>query len=117
MKNATKGALLSGLVFPGLGQYVLGEKKLGLGLISLTAAALAVVGIELTRMVTTVLHTIGPALEKGGDPASLAQAAVRSMGGGSWAYQVAAWVIPVCWVVGLVHAWRLGQKRDGRKTP
>lgn len=117
MKKSLKGALLSGLVFPGLGQYVLGEKKLGLGLIGLTAVALAVVVAELARMVSTALKTIGPALEKGGDPASLAQSAVQAMGGTTWMYSVASWGLAACWLGAVVHAWWWGKKQDARKTP
>ena len=58
MKNAWKGALLSGLVFPGLGEIVLGRFKRGLLLIGIVLAGLVGIVAEATIHALAILEKI-----------------------------------------------------------
>jgi hypothetical protein len=96
-----------------MGQFALGQKGLGLALMGLTTAALAVVAYQLASMVTTAMEAIGPLVEKGGtDAASLAQAAVGATRTGTWFFHVAQWVVAGCWLAGVMHGYWLGKKQD-----
>jgi hypothetical protein len=65
MKKAIIGALLSGLIFPGLGQVYLRKKKLGLSLILSASVGLAGVVWSVLHRLPLIMEKIQPELEKG----------------------------------------------------
>jgi hypothetical protein len=61
MKESTKGVLLSGLVYPGLGQFVLEAKFSGVLFAILTTAGLLVIFYRLT---VRIYHALDPILSR-----------------------------------------------------
>ena len=99
MKLALKGALLSGLVFPGLGQMVLRHVGRGLAFVAVAAACTAYI---VTTVVNEVMQSL-PALESGDMAAMPASAGQTGLAG---------WILALCWLWGVVDAYRLGDRQD-----
>jgi hypothetical protein len=100
MKQALKGALLSGLVFPGLGQLALKRYPRGLAFM---AVALACTIYIVKTAVDAVVRSL-PNL----DPAGMATLPAPSGG----ATGPALWILGLCWVWGVLDALRIGDKLD-----
>lgn len=100
MKQAIKGVLLSGLVFPGLGQLAL--KRPARGIAFLVVALASVISLA-KATVDTVMASL-PTLDPGA-AASLSQAPT---GGSSLAF----WVFILCWLLSLIDAYLLGARKD-----
>jgi hypothetical protein len=114
MKNALKGALLSALVFPGVGQLAQKRYRPALVLLLGSLAALAVVVVITVRQAQTVLAHLAAA---GGTPdlaAISAAAAQVAPGGDQRLIDVAILVLVGCWIVGVFDAI-LGGRRMDRK--
>jgi hypothetical protein len=112
MNNALKGALLSGLVFPGLGQVMLKYYKRGAVLmIAITATLLAVL-IKAVQQAFTILEKIE--LEGGEIDMStiLSTATQASTTSDSLIFKLLLWLVIFCWVIGVVDAYRIGRKKD-----
>ena len=112
MKNSLKGALLSGLVFPGLGQVVLKRYWRGFVLMLTVMACLYVMIVTAVQQAYAILDTIET---QGGSPDSdtisraAAQAAAAS---DSPVITVASLLIIACWIIGIVDAYRIGKQKD-----
>jgi TM2 domain-containing membrane protein YozV len=96
MNNSLKGALLSGLVFPGLGQIVLKHYKRGAIIMLTVLVSLSVIIIEAVQKAFTILEKIG---SEGGtiDMNTILTALL---------------LIIFCWIIGVVDAFRIGKKKD-----
>ena len=116
MRNALKGALLSGLVWPGVGQLVLGRSVRGAVLMGATMAALTVVAAKTVQYALAILAK----LETAAGPPDihlLARTALDTMAViDRPLFHAALAALAVCWTVGVLDAWRLGARRD-RKPP
>jgi len=111
MRQAIKGALISGLGFPGLGQLVLKQHRRGLAFLAVAAACLAVVINSAMRKAMDSLANMDPASL--GDPNALASVASQTANaGGDWSYTLALTVLTVCWAWSIVDAWRIGRAQD-----
>ena len=112
MNNALKGALLSGLVFPGLGQVMLKYYKRGAVLmIAITATLLAVL-IKAVQQAFTILEKIE---SEGGEidmSTILSTATQASTTSDSLIFKLLLWLLIFCWVIGVVDAYRIGRKKD-----
>jgi hypothetical protein len=112
MKNSLKGALLSGLIFPGLGQIALKRYPRGIVLMLLVTAALVVMIVEAVQQAYAVLESI----EAGGgtpDAEAIRQAAEQAAAASdSVLIPVMGLLIVVCWVVGIIDAYRIGRQKD-----
>ena len=114
MKNSVKGALYSGLVFPGAGQVVLKQYRRGVALIVLTAACMAAVIRKALQEAFAVLDM----LESGGRAADMgaisdaANSAVTSSD--SHLIQILLFLILLCWIFGIVDAYRTGRHIDSK---
>ncbi|GFO69387.1 hypothetical protein GMLC_29660 [Geomonas limicola] len=110
MKKSLKGALLSALVFPGLGQLWLKRRLSGTVLLLTTLAALAVISAKLTdrayRMVEQAEAEGGAvdlfAVARAAQAASFADRSIR----------VAWLVLMVAWLVGVLHAYLAGKQLE-----
>ena len=115
MKQSIKGAMLSGLVFPGLGQVVLKHHFRGLVLIVTVFAAIVMLVVEATRQAQAILEKIEA---EGGviSMHTITDAANRSVeeSGGTLS-SVALLLIVVCWCYGVVDAYLIGQRLDREK--
>ncbi|MGA8203085.1 MAG: DUF6677 family protein [Woeseiaceae bacterium] len=112
MRKSTKAALLSGLVFPGVGHLVLKRYVQGaiLIIVSLVAMWLLVTGTVNRAM--DVVDRIESG-EVAMDSASI-QAAVSDSGNaaGFTAEDASAYVLLIAWLVGIVDCIRLGRGTD-----
>ena len=115
MKNSLRGALLSGLVFPGLGQVVLKHYVRGFALMVAVLAGLSIIVIKAVRHALAIYENI----QLGGgvfDIGTITDAASRSMSAAdSLTYNIALIWIIACWILGIIDAYRLGAKRDRRQ--
>jgi hypothetical protein len=112
MNNALKGALLSGLVFPGLGQIMLKHYKRGIALMLGVSVSLLVMIVKVTQLALAILEKVaseGMAVDVGAISKSAIQAFTTS---DSLIYNlVLLWMI-LCWIIGVVDAYRIGRMKD-----
>jgi hypothetical protein len=115
--NSLKGALLSGLVFPGLGQVVLKHYKRGIALMLTVLVSLSVIVLKVVQQAFTILEKIEP----GGraiDMSTISQAATQAFAtSGSLSITFLFSLIILCWIVGVVDAYRIGKKMDLKEQP
>ncbi len=112
MSNSVKGALLSGLIFPGLGQIVLRQYKRGIALMLIALAGLVIVIEKTLEQAFTILEKIGT---EGGpiDMKTITSAATQATGlSDSMILSFALFLIILCWIIGIVDAYRIGKKKD-----
>lgn len=115
MKNSLKGALLSGLVFPGLGQMVLQQAKRGAALMLITLLSMAVIVVKTVQKAFAVLEKMkaeGAAMDIRAVSDAAAQATTASE---SFLLNALLLVIVVCWIFGIVDAYRIGKRKDAAK--
>ena len=112
MKQAVKGALLSGTVFPGLGQIVLKHYARGIALmITVTAgvAALVKIALEQALAILEQIQWDGGTI----DMSAISRAAARaSTHSDSSTFKLLLLLIVCCWVIGTVDAYRIGRRKD-----
>ena len=112
MSNALKGALLSGLVFPGLGQVNLRHYKRGIVLMLIVSVSLLVIVVKAVLLAFTILEKIdleGRAIDMSAILNATTQATTTS---DSLLYNFLLFLIILCWIIGIVDAYRIGKKRD-----
>jgi len=112
MKKSLKGALLSGLVFPGVGQIALKQKARGTALICIILVSLGVIIAKGTQIALAVLQKIEAA---GGvldmqTISSVSEHAVRATD--SYIMHGAILLVILCWIFGTIDAYRIGKKMD-----
>ncbi len=112
MNNALKGALLSGVIFPGLGQVILKHYKRGIVLMFTVFASLMVIALKAVQHTLAILDKIE--LEGGViDIKTITDAAARtSSPSDSLIYNAGLLLIVICWIFGTVDAYRIGKKKD-----
>jgi hypothetical protein len=111
MKASTKAALISALVFPGLGHLVL--RKGARGLLFIVPAALAV--IYLLRSVLQLLDRIMDDINRGAlalDPVAILER-VNAAGIDNAATNLASLVCIVCWAGSIADAFWLERHKAG----
>ncbi len=112
MEKSLKGALLSGLVFPGLGQIALKHYKNGAILVFTFVVNLAILVTEAVKRALAILENIqlnGGAI----DMAVIADAAARaSSTAGNFKFNFALSLTLICWIMGIVDAYYIGKKID-----
>lgn len=112
MSNSLKAALLSGLVFPGLGQVVLKRYRRGIVLMFIVLACLSIVVAKVVQQAFSILKQIELA---GGtiNMDAISNAATQSStNSDSLVFNSILLLIIVCWILGVVDAYRIGKKRD-----
>jgi len=112
LNNSLKGALLSGLVFPGLGQVMLKHYKRGALLLIAIAAILMALLIKAAQQAFTILEKIeseGLQIDMSTILSTATQASTTS---DSLTFKLFVWLILFCWVIGVVDAYRIGRKKD-----
>ncbi len=113
MKKSVKAALWSGLVFPGTGHFIL--KSYQRGLIVFVPAMISM-GLYLDGRYEQVKF-VWDKLESGAippDPISIA--ALLDSVPQTPVADVAFWVFMLCWVLGMVDAYRLGSSLEPKDT-
>jgi len=112
MTNAVKGALLSALVLPGVGQIALKRYQRGVVLMLAVLAGLAVMVVDAARQAARMLETIqseGGAIDRDAIARAAAQATVPSDSLVSMGLLVA---VAICWLYAVVDAYRIGKEQD-----
>ena len=113
MKHATKGAFLSGLVYPGTGQMFLGRIYLGLGIIFLSTIALVVF---VYRIAIRIYLSIDPLFEMLMTKSLTFQklkVLLSQTGYVSWDLELISLIVFVfCWFGSIVHAYFAGIRLD-----
>jgi hypothetical protein len=113
MNNALKGALLSGLIFPGLGQVVQKHYKRGAVIMLAGLVSLSVVVVKAVQHALSILEKIaseGGAISMGAISDAATQASTTS---GGLTFNLALLFLILCWIIGVVDAYRIGKKTDG----
>ena len=112
MNRSLKGVLLSGLVFPGLGQIVLKRYKRGVLIIVATLVSLfglVAKAVQLALVVLEKIQSEGGAIDMTAISEAVNQASTPS--GSLFLYLVFLLVI-LCWVIGAVDAYLIGRRKD-----
>jgi TM2 domain-containing membrane protein YozV len=115
MKKATKAMLLSGLVFPGLGQLYLKRWVTGVLLTGIAAYALYVVA----SVTLSVTRDVAQKIESGAvsaDIDTVTQLVNQQLSGSAQASSTATLAFGVCWIVGIVTAFWQGRAQDKREA-
>jgi hypothetical protein len=100
MKKAVKGALLSGLVFPGLGQIALKQYPRGLAFMAVALACTIYIVETTVQEVMSSLATLDPTRI-----ASLPTPPTDHAG-------PALWILCLAWVWAVLDAYRVGARLD-----
>ncbi|MFZ2631608.1 MAG: hypothetical protein WA081_04880 [Desulfosalsimonadaceae bacterium] len=117
MKASLKGALLSGLVFPGAGQIALKHTGRGIALIlavMVGMAAMIVKGVQIALAILDKLAASGGVIDV---PAITAAATRAITASDSLILNGAFFLIVICWVFGIVDAYFIGRKIDMSVAP
>jgi hypothetical protein len=112
MRHSVKGALLSGAVYPGLGQIALKRYARGFTLMLTVSAGLFVIVKKTVEQALAILEKIqwegGPI-----DLAVLSGAAAQATGSpSSPGVGVLLFMVVSCWVFGTLDAYGIGRKKD-----
>ena len=112
MNNALKGALWSGVIFPGLGQVILKHYKRGIVLVFTVFAIMIVIVLKAVQHASAVLEKVeveGVVI----DIQTITDAATQaSSTSDNLIYNLGFLLIVVCWIFGIVDAYRIGKKKD-----
>ena len=112
MKKSSKAALLSGLIFPGIGHIVLKEHRRGFILIVLSAVALFVLFTSAYHHAQLIVEQIVNG-EVPMEAGAIAQAVSTSTNAAdSLAENSAVIVLVACWLAGVLDSYRLGVRQE-----
>jgi len=117
MKQAAKGALLSGTVFPGLGQIVLKHYVRGITLVLTVSVSLVVLVKIALAQALAILERIqwqGGVIDMSAISSAAARASTHSE---SFTFKLLLLLIVCCWLIGTVDAYRIGRKKDMEEQP
>ena len=110
MKPATKGAILSGLCYPGTGQMFFGRKYLGLGIITVSTITLVML---IYRITIRIYRSLDPLLDMMATRSltfDKFKLSLSQTGYTSWDLELISLILFVfCWVTSTVHAYYLGK--------
>jgi hypothetical protein len=112
MKKSSKAALLSGLIFPGIGHMVLNQYLRGSILMFSALAAFSVVVTRVFQRALTIVDRINSGdvpVEAG----AIAELVSKSTSGAdSFIENTAVIVLGVCWLIGIIDSYRLGVAQE-----
>ncbi len=112
MKNSLKGAFWSGLIFPGLGQVVLKHYKRGAVIMLMVLVGMSIVVVKAVHSALAILENIES--EVGAiSMSSISNAATQaSTTSGSLTFNLVLLLTILCWIFGVVDAYRIGKEQD-----
>ena len=118
MNNSIKGALLSGLLFPGLGQVVLRRYRRGMAFIFTVSIILLVMVVKAVQQAFTILEKIeaeGGVISLNTITNAVIQASTPSE---SLTFKILLLLLILIWVMAVIDGYRVGKKKDkeGRTT-
>ena len=112
ISNSLKGALLSGLVFPGLGQIFLKHHKRGIALIMTVSLSMVVIIVKSVQLSLDMLEQI---MLKGGviNMKTISYTATEALrSSDSLISKLSFLLMALCWIVGIIDAYITGRKMD-----
>ncbi len=114
MKTATKAALLSGLVLPGLGQIYLKRYRRGIVILVLVLLAL---GVIIGTLTAAALQSLKAIESKGGvtDIETISNQAIIDSAQMGIYLRIILLFILCCWVYSVVDAYRIGMRGESKK--
>ncbi len=112
MSKALKGALLSGLVLPGLGQIVLKRYRRGAAFMVAAMAGVAVVMVKAAQTAMAIVDKVGPAAENLDINQMMTTTNQALAEAGTIGYKLALALIFLSWLFGTVDAYLVGRKLD-----
>jgi hypothetical protein len=112
MKRSSKAALLSGLIFPGIGHMVLKQYLRGSVLMLSALVALSVIVTRVIQRALIIVDRINSgdiSVEAG----AIAEMVSNSTSGAdSLVESTALIVLGACWLIGIIDSYRLGAVQD-----
>ena len=112
MRKSLKGALLSGLVFPGYGQYVMKHYIRGIVLMLTCLTGLVVIGVKVRQQIFIVLEKI-EYVDGAIDMSEIINAVnLAGTTSGDVIYRFASLLLLFCWIIGIIDAYRIGWRKD-----
>jgi hypothetical protein len=116
MKPSIKGALLSGLVYPGSGQLILGRIFAGGTFIVLTTIGFGVLIYRIAERLFRILDQVLPMLAEDDLDFSKIIDSMDQSSYSSWDVELISFVwVVICWVSAAVHAYVAGKRIDNRE--
>ena len=118
MKRSTKAALLSGLIFPGVGHLALKQYLRGSILMLSALIALTVIVTKAVKQALAIVDKINSgeiSLEAG----AITELVSKSTAGAEGSIlNIATFVVVACWLIGIIDSYRLGinQEKRGLQT-
>src|SRR5512135_2639603 len=112
MKNSLKGALLSGLVFPGLGQVVLSHYRRGIAFILTASITLLVIVGKAVQHAFAILEKIeaeGGVLSMNTIMNAVTRASTPSE---SLTFKLLLYLLIFIWIIAIGDGYRVGKKKD-----
>ena len=112
MNNSLKGAFLSGLIFPGLGQVVLKRYKRGAVIMLTVLVGLAIVVAKAVQHALAILEKMeldGGVISMSAISDAATQASTTSS---SFMFNFGLVLMILCWIIGVIDAYRIGKKKD-----
>ncbi len=112
MKRSSKAALLSGLVFPGIGHMVLKQYLRGSVLMLSALVAFSVIVTRIIQRALTVIDGINSG-DIPIDTGAIAELVSNSTtGADSFTENTAVIVLVACWLIGIIDSYRLGVAQE-----
>jgi hypothetical protein len=112
MKKSTKAALLSGLIFPGVGHMYLKQYPRGSALILAALIAMTLMIIVVVQSAQAIVDRINSgeiAIESGAIADMVSSS--TSTADSSMA-NISLIVLGICWLVGIIDSYRLGSAQE-----
>ena len=113
MKQSIKGAILSAIVYPGLGQLFLGYIFSGAAFIGLTTIGLGVIVYRLTKRLYLMIDEILPMFAKDAVDFRKIIDLFNQNTYPHWDVELISLIVVVmCWLTSIIHAYFLGKRLD-----
>ncbi|MCX6356872.1 MAG: hypothetical protein NT045_03195 [Candidatus Aureabacteria bacterium] len=112
MNNSLKGACLSGLVYPGMGQIVQKHYLRGLALIGIVTVNLSVIILTTSKQIETILTNIESSGGEYDVTTILHEATKFSISPYNGIMKISSALILCCWAIGIVDAYLSGKRMD-----
>ncbi|MGD8521952.1 MAG: hypothetical protein PVF56_12475 [Desulfobacterales bacterium] len=116
MKQSIKGAILSGLVYPGSGQLILGRIFAGVTFVILTTIGFGVLIFRMAKRVHRIFDQVLPMLAKDNLDFSKIIDSMDQSRYSSWDVELISFVLVIiCWISAAVHAYVVGRRIDNQE--
>jgi hypothetical protein len=115
MKRSSKTALLSGLIFPGVGHMVLKQYFRGSALMLSALVAFSVIVTRVFQQALTIVDRINSG-DMPVNPGAIAETLSSSTGrADSLVESIAVIFLGACWLFGIIDSYRLGVSQEKRR--